>query len=241
LVKPKAYFGVEGLDVIAAQGLSYGSQIMVQGETGIGKTVLAGQFIKEGLLCGDTCVYVACDEAPGVMRNHLIGFNLCPQAYEQANRLVFVDAYEQEESAEAFYVNGHGGLDKYFCLEREILKAYQGRCVRLVVDSFSTLAADVEPVELINFHQHRLKYLRKNGILAMDVFVNDVLDPRAMTSLAHMYYVIVKMNFGGGGTSPTRMIQLGKLKSGKFSASRYMFTIHQVFGIIMALDLEVLE
>ena len=44
----RAYFGVEGLDRNLEKGLMYGSQIMVEGESGIGKTVLAGNLSKKG-------------------------------------------------------------------------------------------------------------------------------------------------------------------------------------------------
>jgi len=239
-MEQRAYFGVEGIDSIVAQGLRFGSQVLVQGETGVGKTVLAGEFIKEGLICGDTCIYVACDEPPAVMREHLLGFRVSARAYEETGRLVFVDAYDQEWSSEKYRINDHGNLDKYFALEKQILQGYSGQRVRLVVDSLSTMLTGLEANEIIDFHKNRLKFLRKNGILTMDIFVNDVLDPKVMTSAAHLYNVILKMNFGGSAIRPIRMLQLGKVKSGKFTANQYMFNIHPVFGIVVALDLEVL-
>jgi len=80
----RCFFGVNGLDQIIPQGMEYGAQILVSGDTGVGKTVLAGQFLLEGLLCGDTCIYVACDEPPAVMRRCLRDYKVGVTAYENA-------------------------------------------------------------------------------------------------------------------------------------------------------------
>ncbi|MDH7576612.1 MAG: ATPase domain-containing protein [Bacillota bacterium] len=238
-MRQKAYFGVEGLDKIVSQGVSYGSQIMLEGDTGVGKTVLAGEFIKEGLRCGDVCIYVACDEPPAVMRRHLGTFKVGTQAYEEAERLIFVDAYEEEASSEKFHIADQHNLDKYFALEKEFLKRFAGRRIRLVVDSLSTLFTPFEPAEILEFHRSRLKYLRKCGALTLDIFVDGVLEDRVVAIASHLYNVILKMKFGGSETRPVRILQVGKVRSGRFSSTPYMFGISSTFGVLVATELEV--
>lgn len=235
----RAYFGIEGLDDIIPQGMDYGSQIMVHGDTGVGKTVLAGELLKEGLLCGDTCIYVSCDEPPEVMRRHLTSFKVSTRAYEEVERLIFVDAYEEEASMEKFALADLHSLDKYFSMERELLKRFSGQRVRLVVDSLSTLFTPFDQAEIMEFHRSRLKYLRKHGILTLDVFVDGVLGERMMTIASHLYNVIVRMKFSSSESRPVRILQVGKVKSGKFNATPYYFGISPVFGIIFAPNLEV--
>ncbi len=237
----RAYFGVEGLDRNLEKGLMYGSQIMVEGESGIGKTVLAGEFIKEGLRCGDTCVYVACDEPPASMREHLLSFKVGTAAYEEAGRLIFVDAYEEGESEEEYALADLRNLDKYFALESEILSGCRGHRIRLVVDSLSTLFTSVDTAEILDFHRTRIKRLRKSGILAMDIFVSGVLDTKLMTISGHLYNFILKMNFSGSRYSPMRMMQIGKVKSQQFVSSRHAFTISPVYGILVSAEMGVSE
>lgn len=55
-MKTRGFFGIDGLDQVVPQGMEYGSQILVYGDTGVGKTILAGEFLKEGLLCGDISI-----------------------------------------------------------------------------------------------------------------------------------------------------------------------------------------
>lgn len=233
-----AYFGVEGLDHTLEQGMSYGSQIMVLGDTGVGKSVLAGQFIKEGLRCGDTCVYVALDEPPEAMREMLLSFKVSTMAYEETGRMIFIDAYEDDDSAEKYHLNDQRSLDKYFALEKSILKQLSGQRVRLVVDSLSTLFTSMDMQDILEFHRSRLKWLRKNGILTMDIFVNGVMPERVITVTSHMYSVILKMSFGGPTSHPTRLLQIGKIKSQRFVAAQFLFSISPIFGIMVASEME---
>lgn len=237
----RAYFGVDGLDRNLDKGLSYGSQIMVEGDSGVGKTVLAGEFIKEGLRCGDTCIYVACDEPPAVMRKHLLSFKVGVPAYEETERLIFVDAYEESSSTEKYTLYDCRNLDKYFALENEVLRNCKGKRVRLVVDSLSTLFTTVDTADILEFHRTRVKHLRKNGILVMDIFVSGVLEPKMMTITGHLYNFILKMNFGSSRYNTVRLMQIGKVKSQQFVSSRYMFTINPVYGILVASDMGVSE
>jgi KaiC/GvpD/RAD55 family RecA-like ATPase len=237
----RAYFGVEGLDRKLDKGLPYGSQIMVEGDSGVGKTVLAGEFIKEGLRCGDTCIYIACDEPPAAMRQHLLSFKVGTPAYEETGRLVFVDAYEEGDSAERYALSDLRNLEKYFALETELLRGCTGRRLRLVVDSLSTLFTSADTDDILEFHRTRIKQLRKNGILAMDIFVSGVLEPRLMTITGHLYNFILKMNFGGSRYNPVRLMQIGKVKSQQFVSSCHMFTISPIYGILLSVDMEVNE
>ncbi|HBC91441.1 MAG TPA: ATPase [Pelotomaculum sp.] len=232
----RAYFGVEGLDRNLEKGLLYGSQIMVEGDSGIGKTVLAGEFIKEGLRCGDTCIYVACDEPPMAMREHLMNFKVGTFAYEETGRLIFVDAYEEGESLEKYALSDLRNLDKYFALETEVLRGTAGRRVRLVVDSLSTLFTSIDPPDILDFHRARIKQLRKKGILAMDIFVSGVLEPKLVTITGHLYNFMLKMSFSGNRHNPVRLLQIGKVKSQQFVSTRHIFTISPVYGILVPAD-----
>ncbi|MDD4168892.1 MAG: RAD55 family ATPase [Desulfotomaculaceae bacterium] len=240
-MRKAAYFGIEGLDRNLGKGVSYGSQIAVEGDSGIGKTVLAGEFIKEGLRCGDTCIYVACDEPPVAMREHLLSFKVGAPAYEEMDRLIFIDAYEESGSAEKYAFSDHRHLVKYYVLEKEVLRCYAGRRVRLVVDSLSTLLTMADTSEVLEFHRTRIKQLRKSGVLAMDIFVNGVLEPRVMTITNHLYNLIIKMSFTSSTYSSLRQLQVGKVKSQQFVSSRHIFTISPLYGIVVAADMGVGE
>lgn len=56
--------GIPGLDSLLEGGFPKGRSILVTGEPGTGKTILALQFLAEGLARGEKAIYVAADEGP---------------------------------------------------------------------------------------------------------------------------------------------------------------------------------
>jgi|GEM_PF-734853 len=229
------YFGIEGLDALLPLGLTYDSQIMSIGATGVGKSVLAAQFLYEGLVTGDTCVYVACDEPLRNIRLHMAGFRLGTVAYERSGQLLMLDAYGRELSTEARVVPNPSSLDEFFLYEKQLVgeALASGRRVRLVVDSLSTLLATNAPADVIHFNGHRLRYLRALRVLTLDNFVADVLNEQTMAGLAHSYPLILRLSYQRGDGEMTRYLQLGKLKSGQFSAGQHPFSIDPRTGIIV--------
>jgi circadian clock protein KaiC len=67
-VKKKAGSGIGGLDEILAGGYSEGSVFLVEGEPGAGKTTVALQFLMEGAVLGEKCLYVTLSETEVELR-----------------------------------------------------------------------------------------------------------------------------------------------------------------------------
>lgn len=234
-ISQNGYFGVDGLDATLPQGVTFDSQILVVGDTGIGKSVLAAQFLYEGLLTGDCCIYIACDEPLNNMRQHMAGFRLGATAYERTGRLLMLDAYERELSKEARVVPDPTNLDEFFLYQKEIIDEAMatGRQVRMVVDSLSTPMATNQSNEIIDFNAHRLRFLRTRRVLTLDNIVANVLDDRTLAGLTHAYPLILKMSYRTINGTLARYIQLGKLKSGQFSANERTFTIDPRTGLVL--------
>ncbi len=227
------YFGIPGIDNLTKDGLPYGSQIMIKGNSGMGKTVLAAQFVKEAIACGDNCIYICVDEPPAEMRENLKQYGLHPLPYENAGRLFFIDAYSLE-ATEKYYFSIEDGLEKYLALEKEVIGAIKNdHPTRIVVDSLSTIFLGNDSQEILEFHRYRLKLLKKMKIITMDLMVDEVLDELMFKLSAHLYDVIIKMFYTGSPERPIRAIHLGKMKSGKFDSSQHYYTIDSKIGLII--------
>ncbi|HKZ90146.1 MAG TPA: ATPase domain-containing protein [Thermoplasmata archaeon] len=70
--------GVEGLDVMLSGGLLPARPYVVSGPTGSGKTILAAQFLLDGLRRGEPCLLVTLDEPPSEVKANMgiFGWNL---------------------------------------------------------------------------------------------------------------------------------------------------------------------
>lgn len=227
------YLGVSGIDRLLGEGLAYGSQIMIRGNSGVGKSVLASQFVKEALACRDNCIYVCCDQAPKEVRKYLKQYGIHPTPYEQAGRLIFVDAYSLEPTGK-YYFSSEDGLEKYLALEKEVISSLDnGYQTRIVVDSLSTFFLGRDLQDIMEFHRYRLKALKKIGIIAMDLMVDEVIEESMFKLSAHLYDVIIKMYYTGSAERPMRALHIGKMKSGKFDSSQLLFSIDPGIGLII--------
>jgi circadian clock protein KaiC len=88
----KAPSGIAGLDEITAGGLPRGRTTLLLGGSGSGKTILALQFLVNGIRRDEAGIFVAFEEAPAriVANAETFGWSL-PELQEQ-NRLYFMDA-----------------------------------------------------------------------------------------------------------------------------------------------------
>jgi len=231
------FFGIHGIDNLIGEGLTYGSQIMIKGKSGVGKSVLASQFVKETMACRDNCIYVCCDESPKEMRSYLKQYGLHPLPYEEAGRLIFIDAYSLEPTGKNYF-SSEDGLEKYLSLEKKVIENMQnGYRTRIVVDSLSTLFLGRDQQEIMEFHRYRLKLLKKLNIIAMDLMVDEVLDESMFKLSAHLYDVIINMYYAGTLERPIRALHLGKMKSGKFDSSQLFYSIDPNIGLIITQNL----
>ncbi len=84
--------GIPGLDDIAIGGLPKGRATLVSGTAGSGKTVLAAQFLAQGIEMGHSGVFVTFEESPEDIRRNLAGFGWDVQQWEDEGKWIFVDA-----------------------------------------------------------------------------------------------------------------------------------------------------
>lgn len=84
--------GIQGLDHIAMGGLPVGRTTLVSGTSGSAKTILAVQFLVEGIRKGESAVFITFEEAPGDIRTNMLSFGWDIEHWEQEGKWAFVDA-----------------------------------------------------------------------------------------------------------------------------------------------------
>lgn len=89
--------GIAGFDFIANGGLPKGRTTLVSGTAGSAKTVLAVQFLAEGIKIGQHGVCVTFEENPEDIRRNMQGFGWDIRQWETDGQLTFVDASPQTD------------------------------------------------------------------------------------------------------------------------------------------------
>ncbi|MHA1595215.1 MAG: ATPase domain-containing protein [Candidatus Baldrarchaeia archaeon] len=84
--------GIEGLDEIVGGGIPRGSTVLITGESGTGKTILAVQFIVNGILkYGEPGLIVTCEEVPEKLRARMLAFGWDLKKLEENGKLITID------------------------------------------------------------------------------------------------------------------------------------------------------
>jgi len=122
--------GVPGLDEVVNGGYFLGSTTVVAGISGVGKSVMACQYIAEGARRGEKSLMLSLDEqVPQILRNaKSIGIDLQPAIDSGLVRIHYDPPQEIE-------------IDHHFHKLERIIEEFQPR--RVVVDSLSTYGSNL--------------------------------------------------------------------------------------------------
>src|SRR5688572_24662044 len=122
--------GVPGLDPIVNGGYFLGSTTVVAGISGVGKSVMACQFLAEGVRLGERSLMLSLDEqVPQILRNAAsIGIELQPAIDDGVVRVVYDPPQEIE-------------VDHHFHKIEQIMEAFKPK--RVVIDSLSTYGSSL--------------------------------------------------------------------------------------------------
>jgi circadian clock protein KaiC len=129
--------GIAELDKLLQGGLPKGSMTLIAGGPGTGKTVLAAQFVYNGVVkFGEKGLYILFDEGADTFRRHMLslGFNFAP--LEETGKLEVAECMTTERA-------GVGAT-----MDAILEKVRTSGAKRLVIDSFTALTlASRGPIE----------------------------------------------------------------------------------------------
>tara|TARA_B100001113_G_scaffold346205_1_gene336820 strand:+ start:645 stop:1775 length:1131 start_codon:yes stop_codon:yes gene_type:complete len=154
--------GFKQLDLNINGGIPRGSNILVVGPIGKGKSSFARKFIANGLQQNERCLFVALDDNPNRVRQSLAEMIKGPsiQRYEQQRYFSVVDAYSwsslTDSGNETFSVTGSLELNQLAGIISDA-SHYIGQTVqekaggRRVIDSISSLLVNFELANVQRF------------------------------------------------------------------------------------------
>lgn len=150
---PKIMTGIDGFDDISEGGLPEGRCTLVSGTSGSCKTILAIQYLVNGIKMNNAgSVFVTFEETPTDIRRNVRSFGWDLQAYEDQGRFAFVDASPDP----GVQVDRSGEYDLSGLMVR-IEHAVKKTSARLVaIDSISTLFSQFEDAGVVRRELFRI-------------------------------------------------------------------------------------
>jgi len=220
------------VDAILAEPLPFGTAWQVEGDSGIGKTILASHFAIQGLRRGEAIIYVACDDAPARVRASLQRFGFSVGSYERQKKLALVDAFS-EGGGESYLVYDRSDPEELAYLLAEVV-AEMPRPTRVIVDSMTSVAADLAPRDLLHLVYEKNRILKEPDVVLLDLYLANAMDDRDMNSVSNAYDVALRLFYAEDrGGIPRRNLQIRKVRGGTFDPRPFPFSIHREHGLLV--------
>lgn len=148
-------FGLPGLDQMLHGGLLEGSSTLIAGAPGMGKTVLACQFLAEGLRRGEPGLYLGFFESPNRLLQRADEFGM-PLRQGIEDGLLGLQVYHA------------GCFDPDACVEEALAVIEERKARRVVLDGFEPIERMLAPVgRIIDFVCALTRYLAWRGVTSI--------------------------------------------------------------------------
>jgi circadian clock protein KaiC len=221
--------GIAGFDRISGGGLPVGRDTLVVGRPGAGKTVLALQFLAEGIRqFGQHGVFVTLGEHPDDLRRNAASLGFDVAGWEQQGSWRFVDASPTEDESVVV-----GGFDFSGLTARILAAARAVDATRVVIDSVSAAFVRFQDAATVRWALHGLLgALKGAGVTALlTAEVADELSHEYLRISEHATDSIVRLDHRTVGDRRRRTIEVVKLRGGEHRSGAYPFTVRAPGGL----------
>jgi KaiC/GvpD/RAD55 family RecA-like ATPase len=200
------------------EGSMPSASLILIGPSGIGKTVFCKQFLFNGLIIGDPCVYVTSDESPEEIIESAKKFGFDIEPYLNNGKFRIVDCYSWKigsKSTSKYTVENPANLEIFSKVLDDALKGLKN--IRLVFDSITGFA----PVYNTNvntfpkFLQSLVARLKKIGGKAIFAVAPETFDPKFVSFLREAFDGTLEMKKDELGRKEKRLLRVFSLRDAK--------------------------
>lgn len=189
--------GINGLDNFMEGGFPKGSNIVLSGLPGTGKSLFGMAYIAEGCRNNEKCLYITVEQPPSAIIKQAVQFNWdFPQWQEQGNlKIVHFDFKKPIEKK----------------MLEDILETIENNPYdRIVIDSISAIAHSPLPVSYYDF----LKFFEKTSQHGLTTVCITQKDEKELTNklLDYAGDGLITLDAGAIGKTPNRALQIKKMR-----------------------------
>ena len=219
--KEKVSTGIAELDSILGGGFPSGSMILLSGNPGTGKTILATQFLHNGAAKhGEKAVYVSFAETREDYFRNMLTLGMDMKALEQKGLFTFLDFMTMDET---------GTKDAVQMMMEEISKT---GAKRVVVDSISVILQSISQAETRKF-LHGLFGRIVKGMGVTTLLLGEIPFGEVKTGFGVEEFVadgVIFLKTVKSGISEKRVLEIAKMRGIFLPRKSSEYIIHERYG-----------
>ena len=230
---PKLPTGIPGFDHVTMGGLPRGRTTLLIGPAGSAKTVFAGQFLAEGIRCGQPGVFITFEESAADLRANLATLGWDVEDWESRDLWRFIDAspVPGTEQVEVGDYNFAG------LVARVGHAVDQTTAQPVVIDSVGAVFGQFADATRVRSQLHRLATeLRRMGLTVVITAENASTDSGALSRHGIEEFVadnVVVLRNTLEHEKRRRTVEVLKLRGAMHRKGEYPFTVLPGQGIVV--------
>lgn len=207
--------GIEALDQLIGGGLDRGTATLIMGPSGTGKSTLAMQFVRAGLLRGDKALFISFDETQRNFERRNKGIGLDVEEFARDGRFVFrsIDPAELTPGELTHLIRNH--VDDGFCY--------------VVLDSLTGYQNAMPDEQFLLLQMHELlSFLNQHNVLTILTLaqIGMVGPMHSPFDLTYLSDAVLQLRFFETGGLIRRAIATLKRRTGPHENTLREFQIH---------------
>lgn len=213
-------------------GIPASSIVMIFGNPGCGKTVLAKQLMHESLKRGRSCIFITNTDFPSKIRTSMTELGLETESYETKRRLIFIDSYSEtagKTSTEKYSVPSITDLTGLGVKISASLSEL-GDNTDVFLDSLSPLFMKLKLESILTFIQTiGAKVKGQNGSFYFTMGTG--VEEEFLTKLDESSDCVIELQVVEAGGAQQRKLRVKKMR-GSYVAEWVTFSVEPAKGII---------
>jgi KaiC/GvpD/RAD55 family RecA-like ATPase len=212
---------------ILVRGNVPSSSIVLIGSPGVGKTTFCKQFLFNGLVIDEPCIYVTTQELPEEIENSMKAFGFNIEPYKENKLFRIVDGCSWKTGVVSSSEYAIDGQQNYLTsIWIKVKKAQENlKNYRLVIDSVSEIIAMNNPKAVLNFLQILTTRIRSDNSKAIFTLASGAQDEQFMNVLRLTFDGILEMKIDESKQEISRLLRIFSLKGVKHHTAWTPFEI----------------
>jgi KaiC/GvpD/RAD55 family RecA-like ATPase len=224
--------GFQHLDQLIGGPLPRGASILLSGDAGSGKTILAYQLLHDELESGRICALLSYDAFPEDVQARMNEFGWDIVSPLRKGRLKIIDCYSSLAGQGEGAIKDPSDLTELNIQVTAFIGKAKGSPVTLVLDSLTPIFNGVEEKQAINFIQTLGAKVKKTGGLFIQTASKGAVSDDAAAKIKTMADGVIELSVVRTHGKVHRFLSVVKMERRRVSSGSVPFEIDRTRGLV---------